>query len=167
MLAMHLNYKRSMVLVKEKPLHLLLSWLRTGQLSKFKTSEESFRGAAYIACVSLDDPELFSTIVKYESTLMDPECVRFARLEVMIPDLEKKLAAAQAERKDITELQVKLLELKSEKDNLEKARAAFPNPFILFCKLQGIVESLQKRVDKKQLDEFESKMDAFRSLMQG
>jgi hypothetical protein len=166
-LAMHLNYRRSIVLVKEKPLHLLLSWLKTGQLSKFMTSEESFRGAAYIGCVTLDDPELFPSLVKYESALMDAECARFARLEVMIPDLEKKLAAKQAERQDIAELQVKLLELKLEKDNLENSRAAFPNPFILFCKLQGIVDQLQDRVDKQQLDVFETKMDAFRALIQG
>jgi hypothetical protein len=166
-LAMHLNYRRSLVLVKEKPLHLLLSWLRTGQLTKFQKSEECFRGAAYIGCVNKDDPELFPTLVKYESALMDAECARFARLEVMVPDLEKKLAATQVERQDTTELQVKLLELKAEKDELENARAAFPNPFILFCKLQSIVDNLQEKVEKQQLHEFESKMDAFRLLIQG
>lgn len=166
-LAMHLNYRRSLVLVREKPLHMLLSWLKTGQLSKFKSSEECFRAAAYIGCVTLDDPELFPNLVKYESALMDAECARYARLEVMIPDLEKKVAATQVERQNVTELHVKLLELMGEKYDLENARVAFPNPFILFCKLQGIVDSLQHKVDKNQLDEFESKMDAFRSLIQG
>jgi hypothetical protein len=116
---------------------LLLSWLKTGQLSKFKTSEESFRGAAYINCVTLDDPELFSSLVKYESALMDAECARFARLEVMIPDLEKTLAAKQVKRQDIAELLVKLPELKLEKTIWSILELLFPIPSFSFanCKV--------------------------------
>jgi hypothetical protein len=166
-LALHLNYRRSLVVVKERPLHLLLSWLHAQQLTKFKASEESFRAAAYLSHINKEDPNLFETLVKYKSALMDSESVSFARLEVMIPDLEKKLATAQAERKDIAPVQEKMLKMKAERDALEKARAAFPNPFIIFCKLQSVVDGLHSKVDKTQLDEYESTMDVFRNLLQG
>jgi hypothetical protein len=166
--ALHLNYRRSVVVVKEKPLHLLLSWLKTGELEKYKLSEQSFRAAAFIACVDRENPTLlFSNLLKYKSALLDKDCARFARLEVLIPDFEKQLATAQASKKDLTEIQEQLITLKAERDKLEQERVAFPNPLIMFCKLQGIVDSLQSTADKMQLDEFESEMDAFRAIIQG
>jgi len=165
-LALHLNYRRSLVVVKEKPLHVLLSWLQAGQLVKYKASEDSFRAAAFIGCIDKDDPTLFLNLKKHQPALLDADCARFARLEVTVPDLEKKLAAAQAAKKDLSGLQEKLLTLKAEKEEMEKARVAFPNPFILFCKLQGLIDGIQSKVDQKELDDYEAQMDAFKPLLQ-
>ncbi|XP_059487446.1 gem-associated protein 5-like [Neocloeon triangulifer] len=165
-LALHLNYRRSVVVVKERPLHHLFSWLGNIVLTKYLKSFESFKAAAYLATASKDDPELLSKINEKKSLLMDTETACFARLEVLIPNLEKKLATAHAGKTDISKLQSQLLTLKEEKEDLEKTRVAFPNPFIIFCKLQGLVESLHASLQTGQLEELEREMDTFRATIQ-
>jgi len=86
---------------------------------------KSFWGAAYIGCGTLDDPELFPSLVKYKSALQDAECARFARLKVMIPDLENKLAAKQAERQDIAELQVKTVRVEVSEGQFGECSSCF------------------------------------------
>lgn len=166
--ALQVAYRRGLVCVKEQPLQLLLCWLCCPILTKLNYSEKAFKSAAMLDSLNHDNPETPTLLAMHKNFLLDEECATYSRLTVLIAEKEKEVAANQAAKKDGESSQDSLNAARNDKDILEKKRIAFPNPLIMFCKLQSMVQSFKEKesITPEQLAEWEHDVNAFRLKLQ-
>lgn len=162
--ALYVSYRRGLLCVKERPLLSLLWWLRCPVLEKQAHSEMAFKCAAMLDCLSRENPDTIAMLTKFKSVLLDEDCATYSRLTVQITEKEKQVAAAQATKKDTEKAQAALTEARNAREALEKDRVAFPNPLIIYCKLQGFLEYFKEKetMEANDLAEWRKEMAAFR-----
>jgi hypothetical protein len=146
MQALSITYKRSLLCVKDRPLQYLLWWLRSPILEKMAHSEKAFICATMLDCLPKDSPDAPELLLVNKEYVLDTESAMYSRLNFIIGNLEKEVAAAKLRDNTTTEKTLAALtEARNDLKTLESERVAFPNALVMLCKVQNFIETFREK----------------------